>query len=108
MLTMVAGLVRSDSAIVCFIVHMMINPFVGAVYWLVIARFPTNAKTAIIGGMDNGLFWWVLSALIMMPLGLGMANIVFVIGQTQWLSLMGHLIYGLVTAFVYIPLAKRG
>ncbi len=108
MLTMIAGLVRSDSAIVGFIVHMMISAFVGAVYGLVIARFPINTKTAIIGGMVNGMVWWVLGALIMMPLGLGMANMVFVIGQTQWLSLMGHLIYALVTAFVYIPLAKRG
>ena len=108
MLPMIAGLVRSDSATVGLIVHMMISAFIGAVYGLVIARFPINAKTAIIGGMVNGLFWWVLGALILMPLGLGMANMVFVIGQTQWLSLMGHLIYGLVTAFVYIPLAKRG
>ncbi len=29
-------------------------------------------------------------------------------GQAQWLSLMGHLIYGLVTSFVFIPLVKRG
>ncbi len=108
MLPMIAGLVRSDSAVVGLIVHMMISAFIGAVYGLVIARFPANAKTAIIGGMVNGLVWWVLGALILMPLGLGMANMVFVIGQTQWLSLMGHLIYGLVTAFVYIPLAKRG
>jgi hypothetical protein len=38
---------------------------------------------------------------------LGMTQMVFVIGQTQWLSLMGHIIYGLITSFVFIPLVKR-
>ncbi len=49
----------------------------------------------------------VLGALILMPIGLGMINLIFVIGQTQWLSLMGHVIYSLITAYVFIPLAKR-
>lgn len=42
-----------------------------------------------------------------MPLMLGMSQMVFAIGQEQWLSLMGRIIYGLVTAFVFIPLVRR-
>jgi uncharacterized membrane protein YagU involved in acid resistance len=108
MLPMVGMLVRQENAVVGFIVHLLISAFIGAVYGLVAGRFPNNATTAIIGGIANGVVWWVLGALILMPLMLGMTQMVFVIGQAQWLSLMGHIIYGLVTAFVFIPLAKRG
>jgi hypothetical protein len=57
--------------------------------------------------MVNGIVWWVLGALIMMPLMLGMTDMIFHIGQDQWLSLMGHIIFGLVTAFAFVPLSKR-
>ena len=53
--------------------------------------------------------WWllVLGALVLMPLGLGMTQMVLVIGADQWLSLLGHLIYGVVTAVVFVPLSRR-
>lgn len=108
MLPMVGMLVRQENAVIGFLVHMMISAFIGAVYGLVAGRFAINSKTAFIGGMINGVVWWVLGALVLMPLMLGMSQMVFVIGGDQWLSLMGHIIYGLVTAFVFIPLAKRG
>ncbi|MFU8770879.1 MAG: hypothetical protein ACNA8H_00505 [Anaerolineales bacterium] len=107
MLPMVAMLVGQESAIVGFIVHMMISAFIGAVYGVVVGQLPLTTKFALIGGVVNGIVWWVLGALILMPLMLGMSQMVFVIGSDQWLSLMGHIIYGLVTAFVFIPLAKR-
>ncbi len=107
MLPMVGMLVRQENAVIGFIVHMVISAFIGAVYGLVAGRFAVNATTALIGGIINGVIWWVLGALVLMPLMLGMSQMVFVIGQAQWLSLMGHIIYGLVTAFVFIPLVKR-
>lgn len=107
MLPMVAMLVGQESAIVGFIVHMMISAFIGTVYGVVVGQLPLTTKFALIGGVVNGIVWWVLGALILMPLMLGMSQMVFVIGSDQWLSLMGHIIYGLVTAFVFIPLAKR-
>jgi uncharacterized membrane protein YagU involved in acid resistance len=108
MLPMVGMLVRQESAVVGFIVHMLISAFIGAVYGVVISRFPSNGTTAIAGGIVNGIVWWVLGALVMMPLLLGMSNMVFVIGQMQWMSLLGHIIYGLVTAFVFMYLVNRG
>jgi uncharacterized membrane protein YagU involved in acid resistance len=107
MLPMVGMLVRQENAIVGFIVHMLISAFIGAVYGLVAGRFALNTTTALVGGIINGIVWWVLGALVLMPLLLGMTEMVFVIGTDQWLSLMGHIIYGLVTAFVFIPLIKR-
>jgi uncharacterized membrane protein YagU involved in acid resistance len=108
MLPLVGMLVGVESAAVGFIVHMGISAFIGAVYGLVAGRYPLTSKNAAIGGLINGTVWWVLGGLITMPLFLGMGEMIFVIGTDQWFSLLGHLIYGLVTAFVFIPLAKRG
>lgn len=107
MLPMVGMLIRQENAVIGFIVHMVISAFIGAVYGVVAGRFALTAINALIGGVINGVVWWVLGALALMPLFLGMSQMVFVIGQAQWLSLIGHIIYGLVTAFVFIPLAKR-
>lgn len=108
MLPMVGMLVRSESAVVGFLVHMVISAFIGAVYGVVIGRFANTTRTAVVGGVVNGIVWWVLGALIMMPLMLGMSSMVFQIGGDQWMSLVGHLIYGLITAFVFRYLLQRG
>ncbi len=107
MLPMVAMLVKSQSAIVGFIVHMVISAGIGGLYGLIASRLPKTTGTAIVAGAVNGVIWWVLGALIMMPLMLGMAEMVFQIGQPQWFSLMGHIIYGVITALLFIPLSKR-
>jgi len=107
MLPMVAMLVKSQSAFVGFLVHMIISAGIGGFYGLVASRLRKTAGTAIVAGAVNGMVWWVLGALILMPLLLGMGEMVLKIGQTQWLSLMGHVIYGVVTGLLFIPLSKR-
>lgn len=107
MLPMVAGLVRSDSAVVGFLVHMGISAFIGAVYGLFAGRLPANWIVVVIAGAVYGMIWWVLGALISMPILLGMSQMVFQIGQPQIMSLMGHVIYGVVTALLFVPLSKR-
>ncbi len=108
MLPMVGMLVGQDNALVGFIVHMAISAFIGAVYGVAAARLlPAGWVAAVIGGMVNGVIWWALGALILMPLGLGMLQMIFVIGQPQWMSLMGHLLYGVITALVFVPLSQR-
>lgn len=107
MLPMVAGLVKSDNPIVGLGVHMVISAFIGAVYGVVAPRLPSGRAAIVIGGMVYGAMWWVLGALIAMPLLLGMTQMIFVIGQPQWLSLMGHVIYGVVTALLFAPLSRR-
>lgn len=107
MLPMVAMLVKSESAAVGFIVHLVISAAIGAGYGLVASRFAKTTLMAVVAGAVYGMAWWVLGALIMMPLMLGMSDMVLQIGQTQWFSLMGHMIYGIVTALAFIPLRKR-
>jgi uncharacterized membrane protein YagU involved in acid resistance len=107
MLPMVAMLVGSESAALGFIVHMAISAFIGAVYGVVASRLPQSTGVAIGAGAINGVIWWVLGALILMPLMLGMSAMVLQIGGDQWMSLLGHLIFGVVTALVFLPLSKR-
>jgi uncharacterized membrane protein YagU involved in acid resistance len=104
---MVAMLVGSESAVVGFMVHMAISAFIGVVYGVAASRLPKTIGAAIGAGALNGVVWWVLGALILMPLMLGMGDMVFVIGGDQWMSLAGHLIFGVVTGLVFLPLSKR-
>jgi uncharacterized membrane protein YagU involved in acid resistance len=107
MLPMVGMLVRQDSAVVGFLVHMAISAFIGAVYGLIAGRLPASWGTAVVAGLVYGAIWWVLGALVLMPLMLGMAQMVLQIGPDQWVSLVGHLIYGVITALVFVPLSRR-
>jgi uncharacterized membrane protein YagU involved in acid resistance len=43
-----------------------------------------------------------------MPAILGMTEMIFVIGQMQWSSLMGHIIFTVIMALVFKALADRG
>lgn len=107
MLPMVGMLVRQENTFIGFLVHMGISTFIGAIYGFVISRFPNQISTALLGGTLNGIVWWVLGALIMMPLMLGMNDMVFVIGQAQWMSLLGHLIYGVIAGLIYYRLSPK-
>jgi uncharacterized membrane protein YagU involved in acid resistance len=107
MLPMVAMLVGSDNAVVGFLVHMLISAFIGAVYGLVAIRLPEGWGITVAAGAVYGVIWWVLGALVMMPLMLGMAEMVFAVGEMQWWSLVGHLIYGVITAVAFVQLKQR-
>jgi uncharacterized membrane protein YagU involved in acid resistance len=107
MLPMVAMLVGSESALTGFIVHMAISAGLGALFGLVAARFLTGWSSALVAGLIYGVIWWILGALILMPLMLGMSGMVLAIGAAQWMSLMGHMIYGAITAILFVPLSKK-
>jgi hypothetical protein len=107
MLPMVGMLIRVENAVVGFIVHMVISAIIGAIFGLTAGRFTASWGSAILLGIVYGVIWWVLGALFLMPLMLGMNEMIFAIGQPQWLSLVGHLLYGVITAILFVPLAKR-
>jgi uncharacterized membrane protein YagU involved in acid resistance len=107
MLPMVGMLVGVESALVGFIVHMLISAFAGAIFGVVAARLPEGWGPMLGAGAVYGVIWWVMGALILMPLMLGMSEMVLQIGEMQWMSLLGHLIFGLVTAAVFVWLHRR-
>ena len=106
---MIGMLIRQENATVGFIVHMGISAVTGALYGHFAPAFSQTWKSATIAGVVYGMIWRVLGALILMPLMLGMTQMVFVIGQMQWMSLMGHIVFAVVIALVFKALLdKRG
>jgi uncharacterized membrane protein YagU involved in acid resistance len=109
MLPMVGMLVGQESAAVGFVVHLLISAFIGATFGLLVTRLPNaTLGTTVVAGALYGVVWWVLGALIFMPLMLGMNEMVLQIGSAQWMSLIGHILYGVVTALLLVPLSRRG
>ena len=107
-LPMVGMLLVQASAVVGFIVHLAISAFIGATFGLVAGRLPNaTTTTAAIAGTVYGIVWWVLGALIFMPLMLDMNEMVLVIGSSQWMSLLGHVIYGAITGLLLVPVSRQ-
>jgi hypothetical protein len=107
MMPMIGMLVRVESAFVGVLVHAAISAITGAIYGFFGVRFPLTWRNAVLGGLMYGVIWWVLGALILMPALLGMFEMIFVIQQMQWLSLLGHIIFGEVLALAFVWLYRR-
>lgn len=107
MLPMVAQMIGSESVVVGFILHLIISAVIGATYGLIAPRLPGGWLITIGAGIVFGVIWWILGALIIMPLVLGMPAMVLVIEDMQLMSLVGHVIFGIITATVYTLIAQR-
>lgn len=108
MMTMIGMLIRVEDATVGWVVHLLISAVTGALYGHFAPAFSKTWQSAAIAGVVYGVIWWVLGALILMPLMLGMTQMVFVIGQPQWMSLMGHIVFTVIMALVFKALYQRG
>ena len=108
MMPMIGMLVGVESVLAGVLVHAAISAITGAIYGFFAVRFPLTWRNAILGGLIYGVIWWVLGALILMPALLGMFEMIFAIGQMQWMSLMGHMIFGVVLALAFVWLSRRG
>jgi hypothetical protein len=104
----VANLVGGSSPILGFFVHMCISAMVGMSYGLLFQREAPNFASGVAWGLLCGLIWWFIGPLTLMPILLG--------GSFTWTttaagallpSLIGHLLYGGATAFVFLLLERR-
>ncbi len=100
MLPMIAGLVGSTSAVIGAVVHLAISAAFGALFALLLP--PLGVLATLGAGAAYGVVWWVLGALVAMPLMMGMPAFSF--GPTALPSLMGHIVFGLVAAGVLVAL----
>ncbi len=107
MLPMVGMLIGQDNPTVGFIVHMVISAFIGAIFGGIAARLPSGWAASVVGGGIYGVIWWVLGALILMPLMLGMNDMVLQIGDMQISSLIGHVVFGILMGVAYRFLTER-
>jgi len=107
MMPMIGMLVRVESAFVGVLVHGAISAITGAIYGFFAVRFAQTGGNAALAGFAYGVIWWVLGALILMPALLGMFQMIFVNEQMQWMSLLGHIIFGEVLALSFVWLYRR-
>lgn len=101
MLPMIANMVGSESVVVGFVLHMLISAVIGATYGIAAARLPQSLTVQVGAGFVYGLVWWVLGALIIMPLALGMGEMVLAVGEMQWMSFVGHGIFGILMGTIF-------
>lgn len=106
MMPMVAGLIGQESVGVGWVVHLVNSAIIGAIYGALVSPRAASWAAAAGAGVVYGVVWWVLGALFLMPLRLGMPP--FQIGPMQLQSLMGHVIYGLITGLVAFAVVRQG
>jgi hypothetical protein len=106
MMMMVAMVVRSESLLVGWLYHLFNSAVIGALF----AAFLGSAADASPGrsvalGIGWGALWWILGALILMPLLLGMPAFAALrmprMRPVAMGSLAGHIVYGLLLGLVY-------
>ena len=111
MMAMVAMVVRSDSPLVGWLYHLFNSAIIGAIYgWLLGGR-----AQSFMGGLGwgavYGFVWWILGALILMPVFLGMPPFAPLLMEPMRPvaigSLVGHFIYGIILGVAFVMLKQR-
>ncbi|SIS45318.1 hypothetical protein [Salimicrobium flavidum] len=104
MLVMLAGTMGSESALVGWLIHMMISIIFGVSFGLLAIVTP-NLFTLTIA---FSIAIWVIGPLLIMPLMMGMGtNLAAAFTPEQLMSLATHLFYTVITAGVYYTLEKK-
>jgi uncharacterized membrane protein YagU involved in acid resistance len=104
----VAAIVGGSAPALGFVVHLVISALIGMSYGVLFQHEAPNAGASVAWGLLYGLVWWFLGPLTLFPILLG--------GTFTWTttaagaalpSLIGHLVYGAATAFVFLLLERR-
>lgn len=109
MMPMIAQMVGSESVVVGFIVHLLISAFIGGTFGIIAGYIPRTLPVQVVGGLLYGIVWWVLGALVIMPLVLGMGEMVLAVGEMQLGSLIGHIVFGITlgaTNYIFVQLDR--
>ncbi len=108
MLPMVASVMGSQSGLVGFVYHMFNSIIIGALYGFAFGNQSHTFAPGAKWGLLYGFIWWILGPLVLMPLMLGMGlQFGAALTPPMLMSLMGHLIYGLITGLVYVWFTHR-
>ena len=109
MMAMVAKVARSDSMAVGWIYHLFNSGVIGAIFgWLFGSRTATYGAGLGWGAL-YGVIWWVLGALILMPVFLGMPPFapLKMMMPVALGSLVGHLMYGVILGLCFVWLRRK-
>lgn len=104
----VAALAHGSSPALGFVVHLAISALIGATFGLLFHYEAPTAGAGIAWGLVYGLMWWFIGPLTLMPILLG-GSFTWTVQAAELLmpSLIGHLLYGGVTAAVFMWLQLR-
>ncbi|CAN5565599.1 hypothetical protein BH20CHL7_BH20CHL7_04650 [soil metagenome] len=103
----VASLVRTDSPIIGFVVHMAIAAIVGSgLAFLLRGRW--TAGDVVFWGVAYGAFFWFLGPITMQPLILGrLPTWDVAAAQAAYPSLLGHVIWGATAGIALVAIKAR-
>lgn len=113
MMAMVAMVVKSESIAVGWLYHLFNSAVIGAMFGVVLGERIRSTGSGLAYGAAWGFVWWVLGALILMPLALGMAPFSALrmppMRPVAVGSLVGHIVFGLIAGVAYarMPVARR-
>ena len=111
MMAMVAKVVRSDSIAVGWVYHLFNSAVIGAIFGRLLGDHSHRFGAGIGWGAVYGFVWWILGALILMPVFLGMPAfaplMMAPMRPVAMGSLMGHLIYGIILGGGFATLKQR-
>ncbi len=109
MMAMVAKVVRSDSVAVGWLYHLFNSAVIGAIFAWILGGRAQNYTAGIGWGALYGFAWWILGALILMPVLLGMPPfaplMMAPMHPVAMGSLIGHILYGLIVGVVSVGLS---
>lgn len=98
----VAAIVRVHSPLLGFLVHMLFAAIIGAGFGVLVVRQRAESRELLFWGLVYGALWWFLGPLTLLPVLLGRPLTWDVSsGRDLVPSLIGHLVYGVVTAAVF-------
>ena len=70
MADMVGGMIGSESALIGFILHVIISAVIGALYTGLFMQYVdlgSSLYNIVVGGLIYGVIWWIIGGLIIMP-----------------------------------------
>lgn len=103
----VASILRTDSPWVGFTLHMVFAVLIGTGFGLLVAHQHVRAGETVVWGLVYGMFWWFLGPLTLLPLLAGRPVAWDLVDARAVLpSLFGHLLYGGVTAVVFVMVRR--
>lgn len=104
----VAGLGTAFLGFQGLVIHLTVSAVIGATYGLLFRNEGSSFNVGVPWGCLFGMIWWYLGPMTLLPLALT--------GETDWRSsaasallpsLVGHLVYGAVTAAIFLLLERR-
>jgi hypothetical protein len=111
MINHIAMIVGSTSTAVGWLYHLFNSAVIGALFGLLLGGRAHGFGSGLGWGAAYGFAWWILGALILMPMFLG--NPAFAplmmppMRMVAMGSLVGHLIYGLILGGTYVAMTRR-